>query len=360
VSVVLVLVANLAVRYSKNPISVTLGWTVGIMFLPTLAGAFLPAVAIQLAILFTGIMICGASGQRRWISALSVASLLIPYSVVPFIPNEKVEIYEHFRAKYPLESLEARLPHAVPASVGGDPERLVSLEKTLEWETPMNRMYVLRQLHDGTMSRFVTAPGFGVLRTVRLSVPSEQNLNLEPRNEAPPQPDYFRIASTDVNSWPARPTKVALDRLHATSFLDFVNPMGFGFVKDRQHVAGFQSHGFSGVPTFNHEPKPAVEWKVASVELVGLLLHDEPRVYISAKLPKMDELRDAPTRQLDPFEAAALTALRSGADMHTADGPDGIRFVGAIRSTKQCVECHGGERGALLGAFSYRLQPSQR
>src|SRR5262249_33830556 len=133
--------------------------------------------------------------------------------------------------------------------------------------------------------------------------------------------------------------------------LDFVNPGGFGYVKDRQHVAGFQSHGFSKVPA------PAGQWKVASLELVGLVRHDEPVVYVSAKLPRMDELKDAPTRPPDAFETAALTALRGGADLHIGDGSDGARFVGAIRAVKQCTECHGCSRGDLLGAFTYRLRP---
>ena len=30
-------------------------------------------------------------------------------------------------------------------------------------------------------------------------------------------------------------------------------------------------------------------------------------------------------------------------------------MLGAIRSAKQCVQCHGGQRGDLLGAFSYTL-----
>jgi hypothetical protein len=28
-------------------------------------------------------------------------------------------------------------------------------------------------------------------------------------------------------------------------------------------------------------------------------------------------------------------------------------MLGAIRSTRQCLSCHGGNRGDLLGAFSY-------
>ena len=40
------------------------------------------------------------------------------------------------------------------------------------------------------------------------------------------------------------------------SILDFVNPRGFGYIKDRRHVAGFETHRFSQVPA------PAERWKV--------------------------------------------------------------------------------------------------
>jgi hypothetical protein len=30
-------------------------------------------------------------------------------------------------------------------------------------------------------------------------------------------------------------------------------------------------------------------------------------------------------------------------------------MLGPIRATKQCTQCHGCERGELLGAFSYIL-----
>ncbi|HVL12716.1 MAG TPA: hypothetical protein VM529_09130 [Gemmata sp.] len=33
---------------------------------------------------------------------------------------------------------------------------------------------------------------------------------------------------------------------------------------------------------------------------------------------------------------------------------------GADRNTKHYVACHGGDRGALLGAFSYRLRPAAK
>ena len=93
------------------------------------------------------------------------------------------------------------------------------------------------------------------------------------------------------------------------------------------------------------------------VESVGLLAHPEPVVYVSERLPAMADLRSAPTRPLDEFEADALAAVRRGEDGHAARRGDEVRFVGAVRSARQCVGCHGGERGGLLGAFSYTLEP---
>lgn len=136
--------------------------------------------------------------------------------------------------------------------------------------------------------------------------------------------------------------------------MDFVNPDGFGFIKDRRRVAGFQAHQFSQVPG------PAERWAVQTVDLMGLLLHDEPVAYVSARLPRMEELREAPTRSLDGFEAAGLEELRRGEDLVVGGTPTGMRMLGAIRSAKQCVQCHGSERGDLLGAFSYTLQRSER
>ena len=58
--------------------------------------------------------------------------------------------------------------------------------------------------------------------------------------------------------------------------------------------------------------------------------------------------------------ASRSSSIRGGTDLHVADGDGDLRFLGAVRSTKQCVACHGGDRGALLGAFSYRLRPAAK
>ncbi len=138
-------------------------------------------------------------------------------------------------------------------------------------------------------------------------------------------------------------------KMHTGVVLDFVNPNGWGYVKSRTQVAGFRPHRFGG------SPEMIDRWAVTRVDLIGLLKHGKPAVYVSGLLPRMDKLKDAPTREVDPFEAEGLRAVRKGDDLFARGTDKDARMVGAIRSVKQCVECHGGQRGDLLGAFSYRL-----
>lgn len=196
------------------------------------------------------------------------------------------------------------------------------------------------------MDQFVNSYGFGVGRMAGMSDYALQS----GRRDGPPLP---QPGLGPDRSPPDRWEPVAgprFDSLHEASVLDFVNPAGFGLFQDRTRVLGFQKHGFSKVPD------PADTWKVGTIDLIGLLLHPEPVAYVSANLPRMDELRDAPTRPLDPFEAEGLNRLRGGEDLFVRGSDKQARMLGAVRATKQCLGCHGGDRGDLLGAFSYTLR----
>jgi hypothetical protein len=131
---------------------------------------------------------------------------------------------------------------------------------------------------------------------------------------------------------------------------DFSYLSGGGYTKDRRHVAGFRPHAFSQVP------KADERWSVETVDLVSLLCHTEPVAYVSVTLPRMEELRDASTRALDAFESSSLTKLQAGDFLVVGEGKGQLRLFGAIRAGRQCVACHGCERGDLLGAFSYILK----
>jgi hypothetical protein len=141
----------------------------------------------------------------------------------------------------------------------------------------------------------------------------------------------------------------SLASIFVDNIIDFVFAQGWGYFKDRRHVAGFSSHRFT------REAPKAKQWRVRTLDLVSLLLHDEPVAYVSDELPAMDELRAASIRPLDKFESIGLVSLRQGEGLFISRDGDAIRMLRAIHSTKQCTACHGGERGDLLGAFSYAI-----
>ncbi len=208
-------------------------------------------------------------------------------------------------------------------------------------------------LHDDAVGLFVACFGFGV---ARLSpYPSEANLAYGLR-EGPGllQPGRRIAPARSPGEWGPSPdgAEEPLGRLHDEGVIEFAHPAGFGYVKDRRHVAGFEGHRFGEVPG------SWGRWELQTLELVGLLVADEPRIYVSDHLPRMDGQRDVPTRPLDPFEAVGLETIRGGDDLLIARDGATTRMLGAIRSLKQCVACHGGERGDLLGAFSYTLRRS--
>ena len=260
----IILVASvLAARYSKSPVGMTIAWAFVIAGLPILVMVSFPAVWLQFAILAGGLISAGAIGNTRKLTIpISVIAVIIAYAVVGSSALREQKRQDELRAQFPLESIEARLPRIVPPSVPGDAEQLTRLEEAVEKET-RGRAYNLEWLHKATVNRFVDSSGFGVVRMVRVN-PTEERLKGEPRPDAPEQGDYFRLAPKKTDKLPTRPELTKLGKLHEDGILDFVNPRGFGYVKSRREVAGFQSHGFSKVPD------PAGEWKVASLELVGL------------------------------------------------------------------------------------------
>jgi hypothetical protein len=244
-----------------------------------------------------------------------------------------------------------------PESIDKDDRDRIGHLEQLHEEAVLSQ---LEQLHEDAVRLFVHQSGFGVSRMPSLYA---WRLTRGLRTEEPlPQPGTRTTPTWSTADFlkPQPPgkddAKVSKELLsmHTLSVVDFVNPNGFGFFKDRRHVAGFQAHQFSKVPV------PMLFWKMQTIDLVGLVVHEEPLVYVSSHLPRMDELRDAPTRPLDAFESHGLKALRSGEELFVRSVDWKIRVLGAVRSAKQCLACHGGQRGDLLGAFSYTLAYSTR
>ena len=83
-------------------------------------------------------------------------------------------------------------------------------------------------------------------------------------------------------------------------------------------------------------------------------------VYLTDKLPSMEQIRQGKVRSLDFFEEAGMPSLRDGEDLYIVRKDDTVRMLGALRATKTCQKCHDAEIGDLLGAFSYTLRPAPK
>ena len=117
-----------------------------------------------------------------------------------------------------------------------------------------------------------------------------------------------------------------------------------------------------------HVDGPAQHWRLQSVDLLALVDHQEPTVYITAKLPRLDFNHGAGkkkpgsdeiakhSRGLDFLEMAALEKLQKGEELFVRTKDGTMRMVGALRAGKACLECHAGKEGDLFGAFSYTLK----
>jgi hypothetical protein len=360
--VIACVIAHPAVRrLGPWPLGIFIVCALGFSLGPPLTGLFfLPPVAVLAPLLVFTLLPSYVWPGRWWLSpVLSVVAAAATFGVAGWPAWEEQREFARLREEVPYQSFEDRLPEPRPALPRkplpeGTAQRLDRLEEAVASEENRYRTKVLRRLHEDTVGLFVDSPGFGVARLIR---PSRDDLTRWLRPDEPvsqPVPPPISAEASGRVSWEPRPWEEDLYGIHCQGVVNFVNADRFGFVKDRRHVTGFRAHQFTYVPG------SAERWEVQTLDLVGLLLHDQPLAYVSAHLPRMDELREAPTRSLDGFEASGLERLRRGEDLVVGAAPGRLRMLGAVRSTKQCVTCHGGERGDLLGAFSYTLRPSER
>jgi hypothetical protein len=321
---------------------------------PELGYFFVPVMWLSLFLLPTLVIFRLSSRGPSFFGLLSIGAFALSFGVCGISAYRDGLEYAELREAYPYVSLEPRLkPRATSPEVKPlEPSASARLEQIEENSYGHSiRTTRLRMLHEAQVELFQRSFGFGIERMS--PYPSRGNLLGWDDGDVPDQPGP-RIAMTgSPGEWTILgvDAKSPLVLLHDQGLLGFLDSRRFGFFKDFRHVAGFQPHGFSNIPGWNGSP-----WKIQTLDLVGLLLEPEPRVYVSDKLPTMENVRDIPTRPLDKFEAVGLLTLQDGEDLMITRKGNAARMLGAIRSTKQCIVCHGGDRGDLLGAFSYTLQ----
>ncbi len=239
----------------------------------------------------------------------------------------------------------------------------------LSWK--QRRVAALREYHDREYESFIIRFGEGISRGSR-DLPRQKTLDLpfrkidlEAEGELRGQKEKWQSVmadsvNLDLDTIEAlhKQAQVSPDNFHRISFLEFVNPVGWGWGEQFRRVAGFSSHGFRHPPLqteYNSE-----NLIVKSIQLVSLERFDEPRVYEVDNVPQMVELSSAtvPTRALTTFESEALQKLlasRANSPLHVVidEQPDHILMLGAIPSTNACMQCHSRNENGLIGAFSY-------
>lgn len=378
-SAILLLVTNIFVRRSRHPVGKTVAVSLAFAFGTVILLFVLPAVTIQGLLTIAAVIAWRCSGRPPALFiGLSCAAAVIAYSFAGWWAWQDQREFARLRKLFPYESMEARVP-APQQSAGATKltqaaaHRLDKIEKQIEFAGDTVRTWELELLHEDAVGLFVNSPGFGVARMMR---PSAGVLEFTRDRQTVPQPGPRVEATWSPGDGLGAPAgdKPFLGLLLEDSVGEFVFRQGWGFPRDRRHVAGFVSHRFGRVPVpddgwrvqddltekFTTLDPPATRWQVQTLDLVGLLLHEEPVVYVSERLPAMDKLDGAPTRPLNRFEKLAMATLQAGDDLVVGRDGDGLRMLGGIRSSKQCVICHGGQRGDLLGAFSYTLKRPDR
>ena len=194
--------------------------------------------------------------------------------------------------------------------------------------------YTIQLLHGDAYQAFIKQPGFGESRRV----PTLDVLKREWK-----MPDW----SSEELAKEQLPIKGAKDLslIHrlSLSYFTYSNMEGD---KDRW---------------MNEEYKKVARregfWEIKSLDLVGWVMHDTPKVYTSAKLPEMKDLKPTPVRDLDVFESEGLEELMTGKELYIRSKNDTIRVLGPLRAGKACVKCHADSKeGDMLGAFSYTLR----
>ncbi|MDB5385085.1 MAG: hypothetical protein JWM11_731 [Planctomycetaceae bacterium] len=377
-----------------------------------------PAVVEMFLLLFSMLIISRyvkLSGIPFELCCLACVLIAYGYSMYAFLPYYRQ--HQRILAKYPMTDLKPRLIYerniaqdrdstSGKTADGNAPEffetpHFDSAELELQelafsqleggWGGYRRSMRTrafdaLNRAHADFVADFIEQPGLGFGRIPAMRILRESDLedgqwdeidaNLPPKPIDQPQapmpvsrsasetsdgknattvPSAMASKVAEIKPIPQLPT-LPLQDYHRKSIVSFAPLYSFGGVKSNLEVRGFVPHAFRQTPESWDSKITRAGWRLSRLELVSLLKHQPPAVYVTRHLPAMDELRDAPTRATTKFELDAVSKLRAGEEL-VVDGAEEtkIRMVGAIRALDVCRKCHQIRTGSLLGAFSYQF-----
>lgn len=281
---------------------------------------------------------------------------LVAYSFFLVSKYQKLQQLHALREQYPETSLESRLEFEngrqnAPASgnlllQNAQINRLSAFEMRDSLGEGLWRVSALSRLHSEFYEHFIAAEGFGPARMAGIFSFKPEHYKFERHGRILPIALGDEIETTTDG-----------EELHDKILADLFKTEGFGNVVGSKRAIGFEPHGPTDLKReIGTSTEDAATWQLTRLELVSLLRHDEPRVYVAETIPLMNELEEIPHRALNEFETAALPQLETESDTVIKETPDGAVMLGAVRAGNDCLQCHNGPRGKLLGAFSYEFR----
>ena len=352
---------------------------------------FVSVAAYQLFLTFPLVLFGLIHCDRPWLGmGMAIGAMLFVYVFNFFGPVLEWNRVRSLKDKYPLVSIADRLKYekeAIASRRQVTTTAAVALPTVIEerlalTELPKRRRGIrehqLRQIHNEYRAQFELQRGFGAMRMGWVHDDRIQLPDIPPVPQPPPVRSSSEPGGSAADALYPKlakvppPDQTQLLNLHSNGLEDFLNFDRIGFGYDVDHVVGFTSHRFTSIPRFVLEPREDdyyrrelvakqtdSPWRIARLDLIGLLKHPEPTAYVSDNLPQMDQLKNVPTRPLTQFEQDSLTKLRDKEDVVVENGTYLIRMLGAVRAGKDCLQCHSVQRGELLGAFSYEIVPQE-
>lgn len=232
------------------------------------------------------------------------------------------------------------------------------------WKSRTLALATLESTHDDFVNAFISQEGFGLER-LGFNTPPQAEYIVLPEPKPIPLPFLPAPSTSAGEPKNSRPLDAdPFESFHIDQTVNFADAERFGWSVDNQwtasgyvaadRVRGFQPHAFRELPSGS----PAGDqWQLARLELVSLLKHDPPAVYLSEHLPRMQDLAsdDVPTRPLNAFETRSLKRLLDGETIVAEENRNRITMLGGLRAARQCLQCHSVDEGHLLGAFSYEF-----
>ncbi len=271
-------------------------------------------------------------GGWEWWSSREPSSPA-PGQVVQFTPTIQAQSAVQIEEKPTFPTIKAGpLPVKNAAEPSAD-EIHVKAPPTGKKHSKQDELLVLlaQRLHADAHKKFISRPGMGMRRM-------EPTLQIVPREWKIPEWTSEEITKEQPPQQGLKDLSL-IHRLNLNQFSASNGPVTKGATPEKADHTKEQT------------------WEIHSLDLVGLVMHDTPKVYVSKRLPDMKNLNKAPIREMDVFEAEGLEELINGKDLYVRTKAETVRVLGPIRASQACLKCHADAKdGEMLGAFSYTLR----